>query len=150
MTHSPKTDSRPATLTTLTVRMLPLETALLNTLNALGQHPDRHFADITQEGWQTITLTWPGDNATATRIFKFEINVGAAVGCTVACVLDRVGLSYNWGERFMGLLYSNIDQLPANLYFPPGNMPPLEDAEDPEDIYADMPPLENGGLHTVG
>ena len=50
----------------------------------------------------------------------------------------------------MGLLYSNIDQLPANLYFPPGNMPPLEDVEDPEDIYADMPPLENGGLHTVG
>ena len=72
----PKTDCRPATLTTLTVRMLPINTALLNTLNALGQHPDVHFADPTQEGWQTITLTWPaGDNAPA-RIFKFEINVG--------------------------------------------------------------------------
>ena len=121
--------------------MLPLETALLNTLNALGQHPDRHFAVPTQEGWQTITLTWPGDNTTAARIFKFEINVGEVIGCTVACVLDRVGLSYTWGERFMALLYSNIDQLPVNLYLPPGDMPPLEDVEDP-DIYADMPPLE--------
>ena len=145
--------------------MLPLETALLNTLNALGQHPDRHFAVPTQEGWQTITLTWPGDNTTATRIFKFEINVGDVIGCTVACVLDRVGLSYTWGERFMALLYSNIDQLPVDIYLPPSDMPPLEDvhmneqgeivideeAADPlDDIYADMPPLENGGLHTVG
>jgi len=129
--------------------MLPLNTALLNTLNALSQHPDMQFTDVNDEGWQTVTLTWPaGDNAPA-RIFKFEINVGEEVGCTVACVLERVGLSYNWGERFMGLLYSNIDQLPANLYFPPGDMPPLEDVEDP-DVYADMPPLENGGLHTVG
>jgi hypothetical protein len=122
--------------------MLPINTALLNTLNTLGQHPDVHFADPTQEGWQTITLTWPaGDNASA-RIFKFEINVGEVIGCTVACVLDRVGLSYTWGERFMALLYSNIDQMPVNLYLPPGDMPPLEDVEDP-DVYADMPPLED-------
>ena len=129
--------------------MLPLNTALLNTLNSLGQHPDVQFTDPNDEGWQTITLTWLGDNATPARIFKFEINVGEVIGCTVACVLERVGLTYNWGERFMALLYSNIDQLPAELYFPPGNMPPLEDVEDP-DIYADMPALENGGLHTVG
>jgi len=122
--------------------MLPLETALLNTLNALGQHPDRHFADPTEEGWQTITLTWPGDNTTPTRIFKFEINVGEVIGCTVACVLDRVGLSYTWGERFMALLYSNIDQLPVDLYLAPAALPPLEDDQDP-DVYADMPPLEN-------
>ena len=41
----PKTDSSPATLTILIVRMLPLNTALLNTLNSLGQHPDLQFAD---------------------------------------------------------------------------------------------------------
>ena len=138
----PKTDSCPSPLAVRIVKMLPLETALLNTLNALGQHPDRHFAEPTQEGWQTITLTWPaGDNVPA-RIFKFEINVGEVIGCTVACVLDRVGLSYTWGERFMALLYSNIDQMPVNLYLPPGDMPPLEDVEDP-DVYADMPPLED-------
>ena len=137
----PKTDSSPATLTILIVRMLPLNTALLNTLNSLGQHPDLQFADSNEEGWRIITLTWPGENNIPERIFKFEINVGEGVGCTVACILERVGLSYNWGERFMALLYSNIDQLPLNLYLPPGVMPNLEDVEDP-DIYADMPPLE--------
>jgi hypothetical protein len=121
--------------------MLPLNTALLNTLNALGQHPNLQFTDVNDEGWRIVTMTWPGENNIPERIFKFEINVGEEVGCTVACVLERVGLSYNWGERFMALLYSNIDQLPANLYFPPGVMPNLENEEDP-DIYADMPPLE--------
>jgi len=117
--------------------MLPLNAALLSTLNALGQHPNLQSTDPNEEGWRT----------------------------TVACVLERVGLTYNWGERFMALLYSNIDQLPVDIYLPPSDMPPLEDvhmneqgeivideeAVDPlDDIYADMPPLENGGLHTVG
>jgi len=84
----------------------------------------------------------PASDNIPARIFKFEINVGEVIGCTVACVLDRVGLSYTWGERFMALLYSNIDQMPVNLYLPPGDMPPLEDVEDP-DVYADMPPLED-------
>jgi hypothetical protein len=140
--------------------MLPLNTALINTLNALSQHPDVQFTNPNDEGWRVVTLTWPAGETVSERIFKFEISVGEEVGCTVACVLERIGLSYNWGERFMALLYSNIDQLPADLYFPPGDMPPLEDVhanedgeivQDPEeDIYADMPPLENGGLHAVG
>jgi len=135
----PKTDSSPATPTTLIVKMLPLNTALLNTLNALGQHPNLQFTDSNEEGWRIITLTWPGDNNLPDKIFKFEINVGEVVGCTVACILEREGLTYNWGERFMALLYSNIDQLPVDLYLAPPN---LADEEDP-DIYADMPALEN-------
>ena len=119
--------------------MLQLNVALLNTLNALGQHPNLQFTDPNEEGWRIITLTWPGDNNLPEKIFKFEINVGEVVGCTVACILERVGLTYNWGERFMALLYSNIDQLPVDLYLAPPN---LADEEDP-DIYADMPALEN-------
>jgi len=155
----PKTDSPSAPLDTLIVRMLQLNVALLNTLNALGQHPNLQFTDPNDEGWRIITLTWPGGDGVLERIFKFEINVGEVVGCTIACVLERVNVTYAWGERFMALLYSNIDQLPMDMYLPPGDMPPLEDvhmnnqgevvlvddpAADPnEDIYADMPALDN-------
>ena len=145
-------------------KMLSFNTALLNTLNALGQHPNLQFTDPNEEGWRTITLSWPAGDNIDEKIFKFEISLGDEPGGTVACVLERVGLTYNWGERFMALLYSNIDQLPLEMYLPPGDMPPLEDVHmneegeivideggaDPLDIYADMPPLENGGLHAVG
>ena len=161
----PKTDSSPSPLAIRIVKMLPLNAALLSTLNALGQHPNLQFTDPNEEGWRTITLSWPAGDDVPEKIFKFEISVGDEPGGTVACVLERVGLTYNWGERFMALLYSNIDQLPVDIYLPPSDMPPLEDvhmnehgeivideeAPDPlDDIYADMPPLENGGLHTVG
>jgi len=145
---------RPPTQTIPSDKMLQLNVALLNTLNSLGQHPNLQFTDPNDEGWRIITLSWPAGDGIPEKIFKFEINIGEAVGCTVACVLERVNVTYGWGERFMGLLYSNIDQLPVDMYLPPGDMPELEDVhmndqgevvlvDDPAADPMDMPVLDN-------
>lgn len=132
--------------------MLPLNQALINTLNSLGEHPDMTVTDRNEEGWHVITLTWPGGDNVPEKRFKVEVSLGPEIGSTLACVLERVELTYGWGERFMALLYSNIDELPLEAYLPNADMPPLEDVEmNPQgdvvlvDEYADMPPLEPVG-----
>jgi hypothetical protein len=124
--------------------MLPLNQALINTLNSLGEHPDITIADRNEEGWYVITLTWPAGDTVPEKYLKLEVSLGPEIGSTLACILERRNLTYGWGERFMALLYSKIDELPLEAY-----LPPLEDVEiNPQsdvDEYADMPALDPVG-----
>lgn len=109
-----------------------MATKLINsintTMNFIGNAPiDTVVTPVNDEGWQTATLTW-----STTKYFKFEILIDPNEGQTLACVLEREGLTYAWGEKFMTALYNIIDGRPAD-------MPHLEDIVDD---YADMPPLE--------
>jgi len=109
-----------------------MATHLLNSINStmtfLGDAPVNIFVTPpNNEEWQEATLTW-----TNTKFFKFEIYVNTLEGQTLACILEREGLTYAWAEKFMTALYNVIDGRP------PG-MPHLEDVVDE---YADMPPLE--------
>ena len=128
--------------------MLPLNQALINTLNSLGEHPDMTVTDRNEEGWHTVTLIWPEGDTVPEKRFTFEISLGSGRGETVACVLERTNLTYGWGERFMALLYSNIDELPLEAYLPNADMPPLEDVDiNPQGdvVLADIPALDPVG-----
>ena len=123
--------------------MLPLNQALINTLNSLGEHPDMTVADRNAEGWYVITLTWPAGDTVPEKHFKLEVSLGPEIGSTLACILERTNLTYGWGERFMALLYSNIDELPLEAY-----LPPLEDVDiNPQGdvVLADIPALDPVG-----
>ena len=109
-----------------------MATFLLNAINTtmtfIGDAPvDTFVTPPNNEGWMTATLSWSN-----TKFFKFEVLINADEGQTLACVLEREGLTYPWGEKFMTALYNVIDGRPPD-------MPHLEDVVD---IYADMPPLE--------
>ena len=128
--------------------MLPLNGALINTLNALGEHPDMTVTDRNEEGWHTVTLIWPEGDTVPEKRFTFEISLGSGRGETVACVLERTNLTYGWGERFMAHLYSKIDELPLEAYLPNADMPPLEDVDinpQVDVVLADIPALDPVG-----
>ena len=128
--------------------MLPLNQALINTLNSLGEHPDMTVADRNEQGWYVITLTWPAGDTVPEKRFKVEVSLGPDIGSTLACILERTNLTYGWGERFMALLYSNIDELPLEAYLPNADMPPLEDVDiNPQGgvVLADIPALDPVG-----
>ena len=108
-----------------------MATFLLNSINTtmafLGDAPaSTVVTPPNDEGWMTATLTWSN-----TKVFKFEVLINADEGQTLACVLEREGLTYPWGEKFMTALYNVIDGRPPD-------MPHLEDVDE----YADMPALE--------
>lgn len=83
-----------------------LEQALTNTISVMNETPDNiHISPPNDDGWQKILLSWNE----SPKKFLFEIHVDTDTDSTVACILEREVLSYNWGETFMALLYTAID-----------------------------------------
>jgi hypothetical protein len=107
-------------------------TLILNAVNQtlthiLGPRPDVVVTDPDNGGWSIVTITWPQENNLPKHL-KFEIMINEGAGQSLCCILEREGMTYNQGERFMTILYETIDKREIEY-------------EDP-DIYADMPPLE--------
>lgn len=134
-------------------------TLVLNAVNQtlnhiLGPRPDVAIPDPDNDGWSIVTITWPEVNNVVKRL-KFEIMINQGAGQSLCCILEREGMTYNQGERFMTILYNAIDGRDLEPEDPPpGPMPPLEDVQMNEQgeivvienaNYDDMPALEGYG-----
>ena len=85
---------------------MTLQTALDNTLSIMNEAPDTvHIGVPNDDGWQKVLLGW---NDSPKRLL-FEIRVDKEKDSTLACILEREVLTYNWGETFMTILYKAIE-----------------------------------------
>jgi hypothetical protein len=90
--------------------MPPLNQALIDSLNALGEHPDISIFDVSSQTYD-ITLTWPQRGW-----IRFTVDIGDGPGTYLIDVVDREGVTYAWKERFLAYLYGNLENVNPAAY----------------------------------
>jgi hypothetical protein len=93
--------------------MRSLNQALIDALNALGEHPDIEIADLPDQTYD-ITLTWPQRGS-----MSFNVTVGTEPGTSLIDVFERINITYSWKNHFLAYLYGNLENVNPAAYYTP-------------------------------
>jgi len=93
--------------------MPPLNQALIDSLNTLGEHPDISIHDESSQSYE-VTLTWPQRGW-----LRFTVDIGDGPGTFLIDVIEREGITCPWKDKFVAHLYGNLEGMDPSAYLPP-------------------------------